>query len=119
MADADVVMASVLANGTVLAYDMWSPDQLQPRLDIDRGGRTNTYNVTGACAGGACSVSFVRPLLSGDKNDVNITDTAMRVLYLYHPTQPGNGVTFASHNPLQRGTGTSLLLLPLGLCCAA
>jgi hypothetical protein len=104
MADADMVVAFVVG-GVAQAIDTYSPDTLQPRLDTSRGGTNDVSRVSGAVANGKVTYKFTRPLSPTDANDVPIVDAPMRCVYAYHPTQMGDGTTYPSHNPLQRGTG--------------
>ena len=78
------------------------PDLLEPRLDTTRGGRSDVTLKSGTQTAQSTTITFSRPLVTGDINDFDIKmDGAMYLLYAFAPDDN----TATIHPPGAYGSG--------------
>lgn len=95
MANSDMVIGGVNADGSVYASDRFSAGYAPPSVDASQ----DVTNVSGSEANGATTFSFSRQLNTGDSaGDFNLLSGAHYLIWAY-----GVGDTFGYHGGVQRG----------------
>ncbi len=72
MQEADIIIGYV-EDGTVWVRDDFGASSTSHRADIADEGSSDIYNVTGSETGGETTISFTKPLNSGDSRDRVLT----------------------------------------------
>jgi len=73
MKDANIIIASVLPDGSVIAEDHYGTGTFSHKKDTDLGGTKNVTVISGSESEGKTRITFSIPLNSGDSKDVILT----------------------------------------------
>ena len=92
MINSDMFIGYIQKDGKTIMNDRFSTSHLVPSLDTDLGGKDDLTDVTGTFKNGRTSISFVRKLVTGDKNDIDISkDKSYTMIFSYR--EQGNPET--------------------------
>jgi hypothetical protein len=96
MQGSDTVTGWVTSTGSVVLFDEYCPDNLQPRPDFDGEGAMSVSLVAGTQVGGVTTITFKRKLNTGDARDFAITTGSFYLLYALG-TSDGFGKLYSKH----------------------
>lgn len=106
MANSDIVIGWVDASdGQVFATDRFGSENDMPKLDTVRGG-TQDYEVIagGINDEGKMTVTFKRPLITNDSNDVVVENRMYTLIWAWGVQTPSNASDFVFEKHDNRGT---------------
>lgn len=97
MPNTDIYMGHVATDGSAFAYDMYATISALPSKDVDIGGKSDITGITGSEVGGLTTITFTRPLNTGDSKDYQIEKDVPKIMafasgssdnYTQHGKQP-------------------------------
>ena len=100
------------SEGTLTIGDTWSTGYSVPTPDIDRGGTDDVLAPSGMQNSTHTTLSWTRLLVTGDSNDIAITDTSLTLMWGFGTTDGINLTDYDIHPEGDYGCTTVDFLTP-------
>ena len=103
MPNSDMYIGYVKKDGKAVVEDRFAISKSLPPLDSALGGKDDLLNITGSIANGRTLLSFTRPLVTGDKYDIDIKQGQTYTLvfsYRYQGNPETEGGNYLVHSAI-------------------
>jgi hypothetical protein len=100
MAGADMYVGWVATTGGAVTtvIDTYATGRSTPTLDTAGGGTSDVTGVSGTRTSTSLTVTFTRPLTTGDARDYAISNAGLYLLWAYSSQVPVSSTAYAQHN---------------------